>query len=1129
MNSSHFTTVLRYVRRLAVQDGTSLHSDQQLLARYLTQRDEAAFAALVQRHGSLVWNVCRRVLADPNDADDVFQATFLVLLNKAMSLRGRPSLAGWLQGVAWRLARKVKAQAAHRQEKEARTNVSQSPDDSEIANRRELRSIIDEELLRLPPKYREPVILCYLEGKTYTEAAAYLGWAAGTVSGRLARARTLLGHRLARRGVSLAGAAAVFPELATSSAPAATIAAVEQMARIFLVGRPLAFGSSTTVVGLARWAAQALMFSNFKVVAGLAAFIGILALGAGWTTQLFRHNIAEHASDESQVALDIAEPELIANTATRKDYYGDPLPPGVLARMGSVQFRHPAAAWAFSADGKNLLSVRSDSLYCWDVGTGKLVRNLPVPIAPKETRERVLLSSDGKIAVIVDGTTTRVFDTATMQELRRHPAGLGYITALSGNGKVAAVSAFDGTVLKPMAPQTWDVMTGRQRAQLDKVEGSQGLLYGKIELSSDGKVLAETNAGTIKLWETVEGRHLGAIKVGSNSATLSPDGKTVATAPNDDGTVLLWESATLRQIATLKPSPGLHQDSNYTLSFSGDGAYLAAGGYDTAVVWDLASSKELLRLPIQGDAKLLFTPDNKIVASVGQARARLWDLLTREELHFRPGYEELVTALAISPDGTQIASVGRSTNAVDLWDAATGRALSSISRQKFWLDSTSYSPDGKSLIVSGSHGGLTLLDTATGKSVHQFVNRDILTGDSTMAVAKHLSKDGKRLAVVSRCWNEKPEAPRRVYHQLTVWDVATGKQTVQRQFDPDEYNVAFSPCGLTVAGLAKGRLKVEETLTGRDLVNVPGNLGEPFALSPVGYLAACGIHRTNPQDPTKGLQYRGLGIVELATGEELCHLDAYPWHVAFSSDGRTLVTASRTHLEAWDPILGAKLFEMPWPDDLLSKNPGATAGSLAVTADGKIAVTGMHDGTILVWDLKPAKAPANWSRSKKLERAELESLWADLAMDARTAQPSVHLLAAAPNQAVPFLVERLRPVAIVDTQEVARLIKDLTSEEFATRELAIRTLSRLGAQIEPELTKAFAAKPAREVRAKLEACLQAAHAPCTGETRRTVRAIQVLAMIGTPAARQILQKVATGAQDALETRMAREAIAGFSP
>jgi len=187
-------------------------SDATLLERFVTRREEAAFAALVQRHGPLVLGVCRRVLRNPHDAEDVFQATFLVLARKAVRIPWQTSVSKWLYVVAQRLALHARAALLRRQNRErpavphgerqplAEESHPQADPMAEIA-RRELRQVLDDELYHLPEKYRTPLVLCYLEGKTNEEAARELGWPTGSMSRRLERARALLRQRLIRRGL----------------------------------------------------------------------------------------------------------------------------------------------------------------------------------------------------------------------------------------------------------------------------------------------------------------------------------------------------------------------------------------------------------------------------------------------------------------------------------------------------------------------------------------------------------------------------------------------------------------------------------------------------------------------------------------------------------------------------------------------------------------------------------------------------------------------------------------------------------------------------------------------------------------------------------------------------------------
>jgi RNA polymerase sigma factor (sigma-70 family) len=187
---------LRYTASSAPKEELS---DEQLLEAFVRHRDEAAFTALMRRHGPMVLGVCRRVLRHADDADDAFQATFLVLVHKAGSLQQPSLLASWLHGVAYRTAQHARVRAARRHKHEAAAATTLLATTDPETDWQEMRESLDEELHRLPEFYRAPLVLCYLEGKTNVEAAHILGWPPGSMSGRLAKARALLRERMTRR------------------------------------------------------------------------------------------------------------------------------------------------------------------------------------------------------------------------------------------------------------------------------------------------------------------------------------------------------------------------------------------------------------------------------------------------------------------------------------------------------------------------------------------------------------------------------------------------------------------------------------------------------------------------------------------------------------------------------------------------------------------------------------------------------------------------------------------------------------------------------------------------------------------------------------------------------------------
>jgi RNA polymerase sigma factor (sigma-70 family) len=266
----------RLRRALAPADGGGL-SDGRLLAHFVATRDEAAFAALVRRHGPLVLGAVRRLVGHEQDAEDCFQAAFLVLAQRAGSVRGG-SLAAWLYGVAYRVALRCRCAAARRRSRERQ--VGQMPQAEVSAPEpQDWRPLLDEELNALPEKYRAAVVLCDLEGKTRKEAARLLGVPEGTLSSRLAQARSLLAGRLSRRGVALsAGAlAAALAGGAAAAVPAQLVVSTAQVAALVAAGRSAAVGSQAA--RLMNEVQKGMLMAKLKICAALAAVTVLLGAG----------------------------------------------------------------------------------------------------------------------------------------------------------------------------------------------------------------------------------------------------------------------------------------------------------------------------------------------------------------------------------------------------------------------------------------------------------------------------------------------------------------------------------------------------------------------------------------------------------------------------------------------------------------------------------------------------------------------------------------------------------------------------------------------------------------------------------------------------------------------------------
>lgn len=447
--------VLRFIRRIAGSQETAAATDGQLLERFAQKRDEAAFALLVDRLGPLVLSVCRRVLHHEQDAEDAFQATFLVLARKAGSIGKRESVGSWLYGVAWRIAAKARANAARRRRLagEVRDMPAVEPDAGII--RRDLQAVLDEEMQRLPAKYRSALVLCYVQGMSTDQAAEELGTPRGTVGTRVARGRALLRTRLARRGLALSGAVlatTLMEHSASTAVPSSLALTTVQTAVKFAAGQALAAGAvSPQVALLTKGALQAMFFVKLKVTLAVVLAIGLAGTTAGVVSQA----LAGRPGPETGVG-----PAAVATADDqKKEDKDDPLHRQAsqfnLKQLGIAMHNYHDANNAFpthaiySQDGKPLLSWRvallpylgEDQLYKqfkldepWDSDHNKkLLAKMPLLFAPpgvktkkpSTTMYQVFVGPgtifDGKqgtrMAGITDGTSNTILMAESGEEV----------------------------------------------------------------------------------------------------------------------------------------------------------------------------------------------------------------------------------------------------------------------------------------------------------------------------------------------------------------------------------------------------------------------------------------------------------------------------------------------------------------------------------------------------------------------------------------------------------------------------------------------------------------------------------------------------------------------------------------
>ena len=376
-------------------------TDGELLERFAHRRDEAAEAAfetLLARHGSMVLTVCRQVLGDAHAAEDAFQATFLVLVRRAASLRVREpgSLGPWLHGVAYRIALKARQGAARRQARERRAAMPAFGGPSLALEQGELQALLHEEVNRLPAKYRAPVVLCYLEGRTHDEAAAALRWPVGTVRGRLARARDRLRARLTRRGLAPGGW--------IGASPLGPAARIEPPARLLEATVTAAIdGMPAAAVGvMANRMLRGLLMARLKMT---AAALSIALMTIGFGLGLGVAPVWQPPRPPDPTSAPVAP---TPTPSTRVDRHGDPLPKFARARMGTNRFHDGSLVnqVLYTPDGKSLVTVDNIPIVrVWDAMTGQVVRDIGDPQAdfPQVTPSRAIaLSPDGKTLATVD-------------------------------------------------------------------------------------------------------------------------------------------------------------------------------------------------------------------------------------------------------------------------------------------------------------------------------------------------------------------------------------------------------------------------------------------------------------------------------------------------------------------------------------------------------------------------------------------------------------------------------------------------------------------------------------------------------------------------------------------------------
>ncbi len=1142
MPKAHLQPILRHLRRHFPGAGSQEFTDRQLLERFARQKDEAAFAALVQRHGPMVLGVCRRVLRRAEDAEDAFQATFLVLARKAAAVAWRESVGRWLYQVAYRLAAEARTRNARREALEKLAAERRKPPGVDRECLREVCAVLDEALHALPARYQEPLVLCYLQGLTRDQAAGRLGWSLRTLERRLAQGRDRLRKVLTRRGVTLSAAllaGALTATAADAAAPTRLIAATARAAVAFASGKPGLGGRiSAMATALAEAALHGTVGVSARTVALLALLLGLAAGGLGVLVALEQNgmnSVLLASRIDPPAAPEAAQPP-------RQDRLGDPLPPGAVARMGSSRLRHPTDRWgylpfdtAISPDGKTLLTISQYAVRAWNLGTGKLLYQIRY-----ELGDQAAFSPDGKWLAMTGKGVIHLRDPATGRELQRLPAA-GELPrqpahiAFSPDGRRLAAALHEGEIL------LFDPATGRQTGSLDARGTGQLSQVTALRFAPDGRTLLAIGWDPkVRLslcgWDLATQTPLKPAVLASpgsgSRVALSPDGRLLA-GQSGRGRLTLLDAQTGQVRCIL---PGEQNRAPYDPIFSPDAKTLATTDYEngdaTVSLWDTATGELRRRLRIPRTPLVHprhLTPDGRrLVFTDGYGcRIRLWDLAAGQEVLEQQAHASGVASLAFTPDGRSIVTGGAET--VRVWDAQTGRQRQVMSPPCWFVNQVTVRPDGRTAVSCGTDGTVRVHDLTSGKEVRRcLLDREpgATTPRGNQVLLLGLAPDGRTAATLSTA----DKAP---CSRLHVWDLDSGRMLFRRERARRADAATFSPDARMLVSARDLRVDnpgantvivVEDVTTGRKFLALPqpDHFGNLLALTPDGQCLLTTTYTPSPESRPETQGPSTLRLWELATGKQRLAITSaeggYDHHfirLAVAPDGRTVATVRRDGtMQLWDLATGSELLRRPGHDALVE--------CLAFSPDGKRLVTGHMDSAILVWDV--AAAYEHRPRPLPAEARDLETWWQDLAGDTPQAHRAIWGLAGVPSRAVPFLRERLRPAVALPADEVQRLVQDLDSQDFRRRDEASRRLTVFGEEAEPILRQALADKPSAEARERLERILAAPRLVRAPDLLRSLRAVQTLEAIGDQPARRVLAGLAEGAAASPSTRQARAAL-----
>lgn len=793
MAASRISTLFRRLRSTLPLGEGAEPTDAELLERFVRRREAAAIEGLVRRYAFMVWGVCERVLGNHQDAEDAFQATFVVLVRRAASIKHRSAVGNWIYGVAHQTARKARATAAKRRGRERQVAVMPEP---LIISRDlwpDLLPLVDAELSRLPDKYRAAIVLCDLKGITIKEAADRLGLPQGTLASHLARGRTMLAKRLTQRGLAMSGptlATLLANHVASASAPASVVAATVEAATLVAAGQAAATVVSVKVAALAEGVVNVMFIDKLKT---LGVILLTFSLFCGGGAILLRQGAAEPPAGQKtpvgQPAKDaVAEPpNVLVAAADLSIRVADDqsletaLPAGAIVRLGTTRHR---AGWVvgpmkLSPDGKLLITggpAAGNGLFVWEAATGRLLLRLPFGVEAD-------ISRDGERLFVIESRPL-VPAKLPLDPKINLEQGFGY------------AEFFDVTC----AFSIYQIATGKL---VQQIQSPNRLVH--FEVTPDERTLAleyalpggksRTSWGSwdyhfktrLELYDLKAGRRLHDLgelprnNTGNGLVRFAADGKTLfaisssAEDKENESTVRRFDVAT-GELNSKKAIAGAGWGYRFGYSnpmrLKADGKTLIVSG---TTIWDL--EKETVHWASKGELNsiIAFMPDGRTLIGSSREPKRVddedipsqlvhWDMEADREIRRLPARTPFG---AVAADGKTC--YGSAQYRWFRFDFASGKEIDPVDAPTMPPERIAFSPDGKYV---GTPFGVW--DRSTGKRLYPMP------------------------ILYDRPFFFTPDSKTFVYGGtdpiVLTLDVATGKP-IKRKFEPLVFG-AFPPVGM---------------------------------------------------------------------------------------------------------------------------------------------------------------------------------------------------------------------------------------------------------------------------------------------------------------------------------------------